>query len=63
MQPATVKKLQDAFHIAGQSPEFENCADQFGLKLDYGTAPSYSAYIQDMLKNWTPVLKQFAAAE
>lgn len=63
MQPATVKKLQDAFHIAGQSPEFENCADQFGLKLDYKDAPSYSAYIQDMLKNWTPVLKQFAAAE
>ena len=63
MQPATVKKLQDAFHIAGQSPEFENCADQFGLKLDYKDAPSYSAYIQDMLKSWTPVLKQFAAAE
>lgn len=63
MQPAVVTKLQEALRVAGQSPEFENCADQFGLKLDFKDAPTFRSYIQDMLKNWTPVLKQFAGSE
>ena len=63
MQPVVVTKLQEALRVAGQSPEFENCADQFGLKLDFKDAPTFRSYIQDMLKNWTPVLKQFASNE
>lgn len=63
MQPAVVKKLQEAFRVAGQSPEFENCADQFGLKLDYKDSAGYRSFIQEMLAGWTPVLKQFASTE
>lgn len=63
MPPAVVKKLQEAFRVAGQSPEFENCADMFGLKSDYKDSATYSAFIQEMLGTWTPVLKQFAAKD
>ena len=40
MDAAIVKKLQDAFHMASQTAEFQSCADQFGLKPDFKFEPS-----------------------
>lgn len=63
MPAPVVQKLQKAFQVASQTPEFSNCADMFGLKLDYKDAATYAAYIQEMLTNWRPVLQQFASKD
>lgn len=63
MDPAIVTRLQDAFKAAGQTPEFDRCADQFGLKPDYKDGASYARFIQDMLTQWTPVLQPFASKD
>jgi tripartite-type tricarboxylate transporter receptor subunit TctC len=63
MEAGVVKKLQDAFQKAVRTPEFERCSDQLGLKPDFKDAAAFSAYINDTLTSWTPLLKQFAAKE
>lgn len=63
MDAAIVKKLQDAFHKAIQTAEFQNCADQFGLKPDFKDAAAFDAFLKDTLTSWTPLLKQFASKE
>ncbi|OZI72031.1 tripartite tricarboxylate transporter substrate binding protein [Bordetella genomosp. 12] len=63
MDPANVKKLQDAFEVATRTPEFANCADQFGLKVDFRDAAAFGQYVKDTLVGWTPLLQQFAGKE
>ena len=63
MEADTVKKLQDAFQKATQTPEFASCADQFGLKPDFKDAATFGNFLQDTLTSWTPLLKQFATKD
>lgn len=63
MDVAVVKTLQDAFHKATQTAEFQGCADQFGLKPDFKNASAFEAFLRDTLTSWTPLLKQFASKE
>ncbi|HRL98949.1 tripartite tricarboxylate transporter substrate binding protein [Diaphorobacter limosus] len=63
MDAAIVKKLQDAFHKASQTAEFQSCADQFGLKPDFKDASTFGVFLKDTLSSWTPLLKQFANKE
>jgi len=63
MDAAIVKKLQDAFHKAIQTAEFQSCADQFGLKPDFKDSAAFGAFLKDTLAGWTPLLRQFASKE
>lgn len=63
MDPAVVKKLQDAFQKASQTPEFQSCVDLFGLKVDFKDAATFGAHLQETLTSWTPLLKKFATKE
>lgn len=63
IDPAIVEKLQQAFARATQTPEFANCADQFGLKVDFRNAQDFGAYLKNTLTNWRPLLEQYAAKE
>ncbi|AZY47896.1 tripartite tricarboxylate transporter substrate binding protein [Bordetella avium] len=63
MDPAIVKRLQDAFQGATATPEFAHCADQFGLKVDFRDAAGFGDYVKNTLVNWTPLLQQFAGKE
>ncbi|OZI38727.1 hypothetical protein CEK29_19650 [Bordetella genomosp. 5] len=63
MEPAVVTQLQNAFRLATQTPAFENCADQFGLKVDYRDAKAFGAYLDDTLTTWRPLLEKFAVKE
>lgn len=63
IDPAIVEKLQAAFELATQTPEFANCADQFGLKVDFRNAQDFGAYLKNTLTNWRPLLEQYAAKE
>ena len=63
MDPAIVAKLQGAFELATQTPEFANCADQFGLKVDFRSAQDFGAYLKNTLTTWRPLLEQYAAKE
>ncbi|AHV91549.1 tripartite tricarboxylate transporter substrate binding protein [Bordetella holmesii] len=63
MDAAHVKRLQDAFDVATRTPEFANCADQFGLKVDFRDAAAFGRYVNDTLVGWTPLLQQFAGKE
>ncbi|WP_144637784.1 tripartite tricarboxylate transporter substrate binding protein [Bordetella genomosp. 13] len=60
MDPAVVRRLQDAFEHAARTPEFANCADQFGLKVDFRGSQAFGAFLKDTLTSWTPLLKQYA---
>ncbi|CAM3770994.1 tripartite tricarboxylate transporter substrate binding protein [Bordetella tumulicola] len=60
MDPAIVEKLQNAFQGATKTPEFANCADQFGLKVDFRGAQDFGAYLKDTLTTWRPLLEQYA---
>jgi tripartite-type tricarboxylate transporter receptor subunit TctC len=59
MPAARVKALQDAFESAMQAKEFQDCADNFGLKPDYKNAATFNAFLKDTLVEWTPLLKQY----
>lgn len=63
MDTAIVTKLQDAFHKASQTAEFQACADQFGLKPDFKDAATFGVFLKETLTSWTPLLKQFASKE
>lgn len=63
MDPAVVKKLQDAFQKASQTPEFQSCVDLFALKADFKDAATFGAHLQETLTSWTPLLKKFATKE
>ena len=63
MEPAVVRKLQDAFQKATQTADFRSCSDQFGLKPDFKDSATFGAYLKDTLTSWTPLLKQFANKE
>lgn len=63
MNPAIVEKLQNAFEIATQTPEFVSCSDQFGLKVDFLNAKEFDAYLKNTLTTWRPLLEQYAAKE
>ncbi len=63
MHPDIVKKLQDVFLKASKTAEFDNCANQFGLKSDFKDSATFGAYVKDTLSQWTPLLKQFANKE
>ena len=63
MEAATVKKLQDAFQKATQTPEFQSCSDMFGLKPDFKDSAAFGHYLKETLTSWTPLLKQFANKE
>lgn len=63
MHPDIVRKLQDVFLKASKTAEFDNCANQFGLKTDFKDSAAFGAYVKDTLSQWTPLLKQFANKE
>ncbi|WP_033535132.1 tripartite tricarboxylate transporter substrate binding protein [Bordetella trematum] len=63
MDAAVVKTLQDAFEAAARTPAFAQCADQFGLKVDFRDAAAFGRYLDDTLRSWTPLLHQFAVKE
>jgi len=62
MDPAVVKKIDDAFKAAIDTPEFRQCTDQFGLKTDYKNAGEFTRYIQDTIDTWAPVIKNLKAS-
>lgn len=53
-----VEKLDKAFKSAIDSKEFQNCAQQFGLMVDYKTPKEFSAYIKQTADNWGPVASE-----
>ncbi|MVW70592.1 MULTISPECIES: tripartite tricarboxylate transporter substrate binding protein [unclassified Bordetella] len=63
MDPAVVSKLQDAFEQATKTPEFANCSDQFGLKVDFKGSKEFGDYLKNTLTTWRPLLEQYAAKE
>lgn len=63
MDPAVVETLQNAFEQATRTPEFANCADQFGLKVDFRSAQDFGDYLKDTLTTWRPLLEQYATKE
>lgn len=63
MDSAVVETLQNAFERAAKTPAFANCADQFGLKVDFRGAREFDAYLKDTLTTWRPLLEQYAAKE
>lgn len=50
-----VEKLDKAFKTAIDSKEFQNCAQQFGLMVDYKTPQEFAAYIKQTADGWGPV--------
>ncbi|MGO3122574.1 MAG: tripartite tricarboxylate transporter substrate binding protein [Advenella sp.] len=58
MDPAIVRKLDDAFHHAMSTSTFKNCANQFGLMIDYRNASDFARHIDNTAVQWGP-----AAAE
>jgi tripartite-type tricarboxylate transporter receptor subunit TctC len=63
MDPAVVSKLQDAFEQATKTPEFANCSDQFGLKVDFKGSKEFGDFLKETLTTWRPLLEQYAAKE
>lgn len=63
MDPAIVKTLQDAFEHASQTPEFAQCSDNFGLKVNFMSAQEFGAHLKNTLTTWRPLLEQYAAKE
>ncbi|TEA78852.1 Bug family tripartite tricarboxylate transporter substrate binding protein [Allopusillimonas ginsengisoli] len=57
MDPAVVAKIDDAFKDAIDSEAFQQCTDQFGLKVDYKNASEFTQYIQGTIDTWAPVIK------
>ncbi|WP_237173655.1 tripartite tricarboxylate transporter substrate binding protein [Paracandidimonas lactea] len=60
MDPTVVAKIDSAFKAAIDTPEFRQCADQFGLKTDYKNSAQFSDYIQNTINTWAPVIKGLA---
>jgi len=60
MDASIVKRLQDAFGQATRTPAFAQCADQFGLKVDFRDAAAFGAYLRETLTRWGPLLRQYA---
>ena len=54
MDPAIVRKLDDAFHHAMSTTAFKNCANQFGLMIDYRNAGDFSRHIDNTAVQWGP---------
>jgi tripartite-type tricarboxylate transporter receptor subunit TctC len=59
MPADVVKTLQDAFRLAMQTKEFQDCAENNGLKPDFKDASTFNAFLKTTLVEWTPLLKQF----
>ena len=60
MPPAVVSKLESAFQQAMKTPEFDKCADQFGLKPDFKNASQFTQYLQSTIKDWEPVIRRLS---
>ena len=58
IDPKIVEKLDKAFKIAIDSKEFQNCAQQFGLMVDYKTPKEFAAYIKQTADDWGPVASE-----
>lgn len=58
--PAIVAKLEGAFQHAAGSADFQNCARQYALKLDYRPAAGFGSYLAETVKTWGPVASQLA---
>src|SRR5690606_38810612 len=54
MDPAIVRKLDDAFHHAMSTTAFKNCANQFGLMIDYRNAGDFARHIDNTAVQWGP---------
>jgi tripartite-type tricarboxylate transporter receptor subunit TctC len=59
--PAVVAKLEGAFQQAAGSADFQNCARQYVLKLDYRPAAGFRDYLAETVKTWGPVASEFAS--
>lgn len=57
MDPKVVQTLQEAFHQAMQTDDFDACTDQFGLKADYKNAADFTQYLSDTATEWGPITK------
>nr|MBF0682927.1 tripartite tricarboxylate transporter substrate binding protein [Pseudomonas sp.] len=57
MDAEVVSKIDKAFKLAIDTPEFEKCTDMFGLKTDYKNASDFTAHIQKTVAEWEPVIK------
>ncbi len=54
MDPAIVRKVDDAFHHAMSTTAFKNCANQFGLMIDYRNAGDFARHIDNTAVQWGP---------
>lgn len=54
MDPAIVRKVDEAFHDAMSTTAFKNCANQFGLMIDYRNAGDFARHIDDTAVQWGP---------
>lgn len=57
MDPAIVSRIDQAFKVAIDTPEFRNCTDMFGLKTDYKNATDFTAHIRNTVNDWEPVIR------
>lgn len=57
MPADTVKTLQDAFQTAMQTKEFQDCAENFGLKPDFKDSATFNTFLSNTLKEWGPLMK------
>ncbi|GAA5232028.1 tripartite tricarboxylate transporter substrate binding protein [Verticiella sediminum] len=58
MSDDVVQRLASAFEAATQTPEFANCADQFGLKPDHMAPEVFGRHLASTLEEWGPVVKE-----
>lgn len=49
--------LQNAFQAAMQTKEFQDCAENFGLKPDFKDSATFNTFLSDTLKEWGPLIK------
>ena len=57
MDPDVVSRIDKAFKLAIDTPQFQNCTDMFGLKTDYKSASDFTAHIRKTVDDWEPVIK------
>lgn len=61
IDPNVVEKLDQAFKVAMDSKEFQNCAQQFGLMIDYKNTKDFADYIKQTADKWGPVASELMA--
>ncbi|MBU4610461.1 tripartite tricarboxylate transporter substrate binding protein [Achromobacter sp. GG226] len=57
LPPGVVSTLAAAFEGGMRTPQFAQCADQFGLKPDFKGPEAFKTHLADTLQTWAPVVR------